>query len=441
MRRFRLAVPLVFALVVAACTSGGSTDGSGSPSGGGGGAPLELTMWMGYTPPPPQNQSYEFLSLQKIVDAYNASQSEAHITMQYLNSDFALQKATVALQGNKAPDISYQYGTNMPQLAQTPKVVDLTDRVSDPSFNWNDFFEGERAVATVDGRVLGVPALVDNLAVVYNKDLFKQAGVPTPTSDWTWDDLRAAAKAVSDPANKVFGLAFPADGSETTVWQYEPMLWEAGGEILNSDNTEAAFNSPEGVRALTMLQGMQQDGSLYLDFHPDAGHSENLFNSGNIGMLITAPWDLSAFPDANFGVQFMPSFDPGGSHVTIAGPDNWVIFDNGADRVDASWKFLQYLDSQANVLADSLATGHLPIRSSVEKMPQFSQFYDSYPQVTTFVKNLANVTKARPQIPQYPRISEALGEAIVLVLTGQAEPQQALDAAAEKANGILAVPA
>ena len=107
MRRFSLALPLVFALVVVACTSGGSTDGSGSP-GGGGGAPLELTMWMGYTPPPPQNQSYEFLSLQKIVDAYNASQSEAQITMQNVPSDSTLQNATVALQGDKAPAMSYQ---------------------------------------------------------------------------------------------------------------------------------------------------------------------------------------------------------------------------------------------------------------------------------------------------------------------------------------------
>ena len=120
--------------------------------------------------------------------------------------------------------------------------------MQDPGFNWNDFFPGERAVATVDGKVLGIPALVDNLAVVYNKDLFKQAGVPTPTADWTWDDFRAAAKAISrSRRNNIFGVAFPADGSETTVWEYEAMLWEAGGDILNSDNTKAAFNSPEGV--------------------------------------------------------------------------------------------------------------------------------------------------------------------------------------------------
>src|SRR5207249_9420094 len=71
------------------------------------------------------------------------------------------------------------------------------------------------------------------------------------------------------------------------------MLWEAGGDILNADNTQAAFNSPAGVRAATMLQEMQQDGSLYLDYHPDSGQYGNLFNSGKIGMLITGPWYLS----------------------------------------------------------------------------------------------------------------------------------------------------
>jgi multiple sugar transport system substrate-binding protein len=50
------------------------------------------------------------------------------------------------------------------------------------------------------------------------------------------------------------------------------------------------------------------------------------------------------------------------------------------------------------------------------------------------------VLKARPQIPQYPRISTALGQAIVSALQGQATPQDALDQAAEQANGFLAIP-
>jgi multiple sugar transport system substrate-binding protein len=328
----------------------------------------------------------------------------------------------------------------MAQLAESPKLVDLTKRVQEAGFDWADFYPGEQAVATVGGRVLGVPAHVDNLAVVYNKDLFAKAGIPEPTADWTWDDFRAAAKAVTDSANKVFGMAFPADGSETTVWEYEAMLWAAGGEILNSDNTKAAFNSPEGVRALTTLTDINQDGSTYLDFAPDSGKSEELFNSGKIGMLITGPWDLSAFPAVNYGVQIMPSFDAGGSHQTIAGPDNWVIFDNGQARVDAAWKFLTFMTSPDQLLQDSLDTSHLPTRASVAGMSGFQAFFTTYPGTQVFVDNLQNVLQARPSITQYPRISTALGQAIVTALQGQASPQDALNQAAEQANGFLAIP-
>jgi multiple sugar transport system substrate-binding protein len=292
----------------------------------------------------------------------------------------------------------------------------------------------------VNGKVYGIPALVDNLAIVYNQDLFAAAGVPEPTPDWTWDDALAAAQAITDPDTKTFGLVFPADGSETTVWEYIAMLWAAGGDILNADNTEAIFNSAEGVRALSVLQQAQQDGSLYLDFRPDSGKYGQLFNSGKVGMVITGPWDLSSFPDVNYGVQVMPSFDPGGSHETIAGPDNWVIFDNGPERVDAAWEFLTFLVSPDIVLQDALITSHLPIRASVQDMPGFSEFETKFPGVGDFAANLENVKKARPQIPQYPQVSSFLGQAIVSVLLGEAEPQAALDQAAEQANGVLAVP-
>jgi multiple sugar transport system substrate-binding protein len=158
-------------------------------------------------------------------------------------------------------------------------------------------------------------------------------------------------------------------------------------------------------------------------------------------MMITGPWDLSSFPDVKYGVQFMPSFDPGGSHQTIAGPDNWVIFDNGPQRVAAAWDFLKWFSAPDQLLKDSMATGHLPTRASVEQMPDFSQFNTKYPGEGTFAENLKNVLKARPQIPQYPRVSTALGQAIVNTLLGKGTPQDNLNTAATLANGFLAVPA
>ena len=433
MRRSLLVLMVVFAMIGAACTGGGKKETT--PTG-----PVELVMWMEYTPPPPVNTSYEYISLTKQVDEFQAAHPNIHITVRYVNSDNTMTKLLVVLQANQQPDITYQYGTNMAKVATTPKVVDLTDRINnDPSFNWNDFWPGERAAATVDGKILGVPALVDNLAVVYNKDLFAQAGLPEPTADWTWDDLVNAATRLTDPAKKQWGLAFPADGSETTVWEYEPMLWEAGGDILNADNTKALFNSPAGVQALTALQRMAQAKALFLDYNPDAGKSVNLFNSGNIGMIITGPWDLAAFPDVNYGVQIMPAFDDPTNHQTIAGPDNWVIFDNGPARVDAAWEFLKWFTAPEQLAADSMATGHLPTRASVETLPAFQGFDTKFPGVAAFVGNLENVLKARPIIATYGEVSTALGQAVVKVLLGKADPKTALDQAAEEADGILAV--
>ena len=73
------------------------------------------------------------------------------------------------------------YGSWAPNVAKIPQVVNLTKVVQKPSVNWNDFWVGERDVATVNGKVIGIPALVDNLAVVYNKTLFAQAGLKPPT--------------------------------------------------------------------------------------------------------------------------------------------------------------------------------------------------------------------------------------------------------------------
>ncbi len=98
--------------------------------------------------------------------------------------------------------------------------------MSQPGWDWEDFYPAERAAATVGDKVIGVPALVDNLAIVYNRTLFAEAGVEPPTPQWTWDDFRSAAAKLTDPSNGRYGFSIPADASEDTVWHYLPMLWK-----------------------------------------------------------------------------------------------------------------------------------------------------------------------------------------------------------------------
>jgi multiple sugar transport system substrate-binding protein len=286
--------------------------------------------------------------------------------------------------------------------------------------------------------VIGIPALVDNLAVVYNKTLFAAAHLTPPSPDWTWNDFAADAQKLTIASKKQFGTAYVTPESEDAVWHWEVLLWEAGGSLLTAGNKAAAFDSAAGLRTLEMLRTMAVvQHSMYLD--PSDNEYANLFNSGKIGMLVTGPWDLSAFPNVHYGVQIMPSF-PGsaGGHQTISGPDNWVIFNNGASHVSAAENFLLWLTAPAQVRSFSLATGDLPTRASVAAAAGFDQEMNKeLPGVSTFIENLANVKQARPQIPTYPKISTTLANMVVSVLVGSSQPQAALTTAANQVNQIL----
>jgi multiple sugar transport system substrate-binding protein len=357
----------------------------------------------------------------------------------FVNNDNTLQKVLTAVRGGSPPDIAYLYGSWAPNVAQIPQVVNLTQVVQRPGVNWDDFWTGERAVATVNGKVIGIPAVVDNLAVVYNKTLFAKAGLQSPGPDWTWQQFEADAQKLTDPAIKQFGTAYVTPGTEDTVWHWEALLWEAGGQLLTADNKKAAFDSAAGLMSLNTLRTMAvTDKSMYLD--PSDSAYSNLFNSGKLGMLVTGPWDLSAFPNVKYGVQVMPTY-PGtsGGHQTISGPDNWVIFNNSPARVAAAEQFLLWLTAPAQVKYFAVQTGNLPTRQSVGDAAAVSQQMNAaLPGVGAFVANLANVKQARPQIPQYPKISTILGTMIVSVLLGKSQPQAALTAAAQQVDQVLA---
>jgi multiple sugar transport system substrate-binding protein len=416
------------ALMLTACGTDSQSGGSGSSSS----KTASIQIWEGYT----GAEAKEFSHLISVYEKQNPGEKVSSL---YVNNDNTLQKVTTAVQGGSPPDIAYLYGSWAPNVATIPKVVDLTQVVKQSGVNWDDFYVGERDVATVNGEVIGIPALVDNLAVVYNKTMFADAHLKPPSANWTWSEFVADAQKLTNAAKKQYGTAYVTPGTEDTVWHWEALLWEAGGQLLTPNNKQAAFDSMAGLTSLTTLQDLAvSDKSMYLD--PTDQEYANLFNSGKIGMLVTGPWDLSNFTNVTYGVQVMPGY-PGasGGHQTISGPDNWVIFDNSSAKTAAAEKFLLWLTAPAQVKSFSEATGDLPTRESVANAAGFTDKMNAtLPGVSTFISNLANVKQARPQIIQYPKISTILGNMVNSVLLGKAQPQAALNSAAKQVNQVLA---
>jgi multiple sugar transport system substrate-binding protein len=428
-----LVLVAVFAVLAAACTSDSDPDSQNADGTAAG--PVEIEIWHGQSDTAKK-------AMDKLVESYNASQDAVEVIVSSggVTTDEMLAKVTTSIAAGTYPDIAYMYGSWGGNLATSPKIADLTDAVQDPAVNWDDFWPAASQTATVNGKVIGFPAIIDNLSVVYNKDVFDAAGVDYPSADWTWDDFRATATALRDESKGIYGVNYPVTGSEDTVWRFWPFLWQAGGEVLSDDETSATFNSQAGIDALTLWQQMAvTDGSVYLD--PTDEKAEPLFTSDHLAMFVTGPWEVPVFEEnnMNWGDQVLPSFD-GVTHETVSGPDIWAVFNQSDARVQASVDFLTWFSEPAQQLEWMTAAGSLPIRASIEDDPGYQKYLDTYPGIQAMADNLENALHTRPAVTQYPRISKAMGDAISSVLLGEQDPKTALDQAAEQANALLVVP-
>ena len=151
-----------------------------------------------------------------------------------------LQKVLAALASGSYPDVAYIFGSDLANVARSPKVVDMTD-TRRPAVRTT----GRRSATavTVNGQVRAAPALLDSLAVVCNKALFAPAGLPLPEDGWRWRDFVDHGKALTDADAGTFGTGWPGAGDEDTVWRLWPLVWDAGRRRRRA-RTGAASGSP-----------------------------------------------------------------------------------------------------------------------------------------------------------------------------------------------------
>lgn len=409
-------------------------------TGGGGGAteldteaPVTITWWTGQADEP------EVL-LETMAGEFHAEHPNVTIKISSgaPTTDDLLQKLSAGFVSGDYPDISYSYGSWVGELASSGRMLDITDKVADPSVKWEEFPESGRETATPDGTVIGFPAVIDNLSLLYNKTLFDNAGLSYPTNDWSWDDFRDAAKALTDESTQTFGTAYPVDGGEDTVWRFWPRLWQNGGQILSDDGTSSEFASDAGVKALDFMRSMAvDDKSVYLDQTDQK--FEPLFVSGQIGMIIDGPWLLYDLGEGgtNYGVAFLPGTN--GNHTTVSGPDIWALFDHqDVNRAYWSFELIKWLTDAEQDARYSMGLGNLPMRPSAEQgLPEYQELLSQYPGVDVMVENFDNVKFARPTVAGYTGLSTALGKAISEVLQGQGTSADALKAAAKEADDAL----
>jgi len=242
--------------------------------------------------------------LQEMVDTYNANNPGVNVTLnQVPDYDTVLQ---TAMAGGEPPDVFYIDSFRLPDYVAADALMPIGDQMDDP----DDFFPSLRQAFTINDTFWCPPKDFSTLGLQYNKDLFDAAGVEYPTPDWTWDDMRAAAEALTDEEAGVYGLVLPAD-----MARWIAFLYQAGGTVTNEDFSAMTLDSPEALEATDFYVNMVLDGFAAQPSDLDSGWPGEAFGKGTAAMALEGNWIVpflqDQFPDLNWGVTEMPA-GPGG---------------------------------------------------------------------------------------------------------------------------------
>lgn len=314
-------------------------------------------------------------------------------------------------------------------FASRGAFLDLSDRLAASEvIDIDRVFDGPRSSLSWDGGIYGIPRASNTIALYYNKDLFRAAGLDPDAPPQTWDELLAAARTLTDPANDVYGIAFSARASEEGTFQFLPWVQMAGGSFDN-------INAPGVADALVLWKTFLDEGLASPDtLTRGQWDSTGTFNGGNAAMVISGPWELGRMAaDAQFdwGVTLLPVKEEGGPRASALGDFNLAVFAN-TEHPDAAFAFLEYYVSQIDRVWPEFT--RLPSMEGVALAPTGNERIDAAAQV--FTEQLGYARNRGPH-PEWPRISKAIQDAFQSVLTGQAEPQAALDRARAEIDAIL----
>ena len=299
---------------------------------------ITISTWAGV------DEAAEF---QEIIDEINANTTEYQIVHQPIPADYYTVVQTQLAAPGSGADMYWMDQNNMALKAEGV-FMDLSACLANAepgsAGDLSDYYPSILAVNEYEGGIYGLPWIAQPVVTYYNRALFEAAGLEEPTADWTWDDFMEYARALT--------LDTDGDG-ETDQWGFinngwpPPYIfvWQAGGELINEDFTEAPIDSPEFLEGFEfyLSTAYNPEVSPSADIIAEQGFAE-MFKAGRIAMFMGgAADDLDRVEGLDVGVVPVPAHPETGSQTTFA----W----NASPVINASSPLAQ---SNPDLLCDAL---------------------------------------------------------------------------------------
>lgn len=370
--------------------------------------------------------------MQRLEEKFEAANPDIDLRIEVIDWNAGFQKLSTLISANNAPDLANIATLWLPELVNLGVVEPLDGFLSEQMRE--RFIPKTLRGAAYEGKLYGLPIAVSARALYCNTKLLADAGAKVPTN---WDELLDAARKCTNRDKGIYGFGMQGAKTETDVYFYY-FLWANGGSILSEDKSKATFNSPQGVEALQFMVDLihkykvtQPDPTAY-----GREDLQDLFKGGRLAMMITGPWFWGMLekdvPDLEYELAPIPARK---EQVTMAVTDNLIMFKSCADK-QAAWRFIEFFYQPELRREWAQTFGMLPELKEVAQ----SDFITSSKQWSLLMSLLPS-GRFVPLHPRWVSIAEEIKAGLQQAQLQTKSPKEALDAAAERVNRILSMPA
>jgi len=359
------------------------------------------------------------------IDRFTALCSGVTVDYQPIPDKFQ-DKMKAQMAGGTAPDVFYVDDQLMNAFAGSGQLLPLDDYMSQAGVSADGFIPALMTIFTQDGKTYALPKDWGTLGLIYLPEAFQAAGVDEPTDSWTWDDLRTAAKAISD-AGTYKGFCMGADWA-----RFAPFVFSNGGSFASEDNKTATLDSPEVKDMATLVSDMYTEGSLVKPADVGASWCGEAIGKKLVAMTTEGGWMVNFmkqnYPDVEWKAVQIPN-----------GPKNRadIIFTNGIG-VNAATKYPNaaaalalYITGEANqgeIVKTGFAYSTHPDQADLVQDPN---------DLAISSGGLLPDTRVAFWGPNTGKVNDAVSQALDRIFLGDQSVDEAFAQAQEEAQAAL----
>ena len=281
---------------------------------------------------------------QLMVDLWNASHDDK-IELAAIPDNQVVTKLATSVRAGDPPDLVSFDLIYMPDFMKAGFLVDVTEQVeADP--NYATHVEAYKDIATYDGKVYGVGFTPDVSILVWNKDLFEQAGLDPEVPPKSIFEIHEMATKIGALGDDTYGFYFAGSCPGCNIFVGSPLMVAGGAKMLPRNGEDTALEGDAIKVVLDEYRLMWEEGLIPESAEVDKGENfVSAFTGGNIGITGSGGFLLSLmerqFPDFNYGVGLLPGLEAGQVSAFVGG--DVVAIPKGSPNEAAAREFLTWV--------------------------------------------------------------------------------------------------